>query len=200
MTCLSDPSFFYKTLTEEIGEKILNLLSSGEKKHSEYCAWHYPFKIDTDEKIIQWGYEVKRFSHNTDLGWDIYATAGPDSSCEPTIELNIFLNKGQWVKKHTIDRSVLFGVIAHEIHHIAQGPDLDDITCAEGQVDYFLDPREQEAFHIGFRAQSYYSGDAISDCIKDYLAPRVNLGILTTQDAQNILDKWLTVDWNCYKK
>lgn len=195
MINLNDSNFFYQSLTEEIGAEVLSALSRGIKNYEGCSIWPYPFQIDSEENVVQWKYDVKRFTEATQPSWDIYATAGPDATFEPSIELNIFLNKGKWIKGHGIDRAVLYGVIAHEIHHIAQGPELDDIAYSENQVDYFLDPREREAFHIGFRAQSFYSSVPMIECMKDYLLPRFSLGILTKGNIEDILEAWLNIDW-----
>jgi len=196
---LNDPNFFYNDLTQIIGGEILLSLSNSVKKHSNSELWLYPTSFEKREsEILYWSYEVFRLDTDSTSEWDIYANAGPDSSCEPTIEMSLFLKKGKWVKNHTISQAELFGVIAHEIHHIAQGyiPISENELKPSDQLSYFLDPREKEAFHIGFRAQSFYSGRSIEDCMTDYLGPRVDLNILTKEQSRKITREWLDVDWH----
>jgi hypothetical protein len=195
---LNNPSFFYNELTESIGSKILELLSRSIKKHGNAELWLYPTQFEKREaEVLYWSYEVFRLDTSSTSEWDIYANAGPDSSCEPTIEMSLFIKKGKWIKNHTISQPELFGVIAHEIHHIAQGyiPLSENDLGPSGHLSYFLDPREKEAFHMGFRAQSYYSNRSIESCMEDYLRPRVDLNILSKEQSEEIIRQWLCVDW-----
>ena len=196
---LNDPNFFYNELTQKIGNEVLLSLSNSTKKHNSSELWLYPTRFEKEEaEVLYWSYEVFRFDAASTFAWDIYANAGPDSSCEPTIEMSLFLRPGKWIKNHTISQAELFGVIAHEIHHIAQGyiPLNESALKPTDQLSYFLDPREQEAFHIGFRAQSRYSGKPIEDCMIEYLGPRVDLNILTKEQSKKIVREWLNVDWD----
>jgi hypothetical protein len=195
---LSDPRFFYEEMTSEIGGKILTLLQDSVKKHEDYIDWIYPIKISDDFFEVNWSYDVKRIDPKDNLGWDIYAQAGLNSMCAPSIDITLFVEKGKWIKYHKISKSELFGVIAHELHHIAQNSGvLSKLRKVEAgsAYKYFLDPAECEAFLVGFRAQSHYSGKNVADCMSDYLKPRVDQGYLTQDQKDKIINTWLTVKW-----
>ena len=195
---LSDPRFFYEEMTSAIGNKILSLLQTSVKKHEDYIDWIYPIKISDDFFEVNWSYDVKRIKQKDALDWDIYAQAGLNSMCAPSIDITLFIEKGKWIKRHRIAKSELFGVIAHELHHIAQNNGvLSKLRKAEvdDAYSYFLDPAECEAFLIGFRAQSHYSGRHVADCMSEYLAPRVAQGYLTQNQKDKIINTWLTVKW-----
>ena len=195
---LNDPNFFYEEMTRAIGDKILLLLQDSVKKHEDRIDWIYPIEISDEFFDVSWSYDVKRINQKDSLGWDIYAQAGMDSMCAPSIDIILFVEKGKWVKRHNISKSELYGVIAHELHHIAQNNRvLSKLRKVEpgDAFAYFLDPAECEAFLIGFRAQSHYSGKHVVDCMSDYLAPRVAQGYLTQQQKDKIINTWLTVKW-----
>tara|TARA_Y100001973_G_C5204542_1_gene340477 strand:+ start:3613 stop:4218 length:606 start_codon:yes stop_codon:yes gene_type:complete len=195
---LSDPNFFYEEMTSAIGNKILSLLRNSVKQHEDNIDWIYPIEISDEFFEVNWSYRVQRINQKDNLGWDIYAQAGLNSMCVPSIDIVLFVEKGKWIKRHEISKSELFGVIAHELHHIAQHDGvLSKLRKAdmEAACTYFLDPAECEAFLIGFRAQSHYSGKQVADCMSEYLSPRVDQGYLTQLQKDKIINTWLTVKW-----
>ena len=83
------------------------------------------------------------------------------------------------------------GVVAHELHHLTQNFDIA-IRPKEYSpiVNYFLNPIEIEAFHIGFRAEADISDKTIDACIRKYLDNFLKKRI-TMKEYEKIRVKWL---------
>ena len=61
----------------------------------------------------------------------------------------------------------------------------------ESIVEYFLNPIEIEAFHIGFRAESNQNLEPIENCIKRYLDNFLKDDRINQQEYEKIIVKWL---------
>ena len=66
-----------------------------------------------------------------------------------------------------------------------------EYSAPENLFDYFLNPIEVEAFHIGFRAESDQSNKSIEECIRKYLNNFLNDDRITKKEYENIIVKWL---------
>lgn len=190
---ISCKNFYYNKETHNIVENILAGLASNKKELEGYIQWDHNVK-----KIIHWKYNVCRLKNNSTHTWDLHAYAGLNESAEQSIELYIFIRKGTWTKNHQVSIPELIGVIAHELHHLVQDWKNKKVINSRKQdmLDYLLDPREKEAFHVGFRAQSIISKKSIVDCMDDYLNCKVKSGNITKDQKDTVINEWLTVDWS----
>ena len=102
---------------------------------------------------------------------------------------NMFLHTGLITKAGSA--SGVIGVIAHELHHLAQDFELAEYIIPDNIVDYFLSPIEIEAFHVGFRAESAQSNTSIEECIRKYLDNFLSDDRITKKEYENIVVKWL---------
>ena len=106
-----------------------------------------------------------------------------------------------WTKNHGIDLAELYNVVAHELHHLTQAQDYCERKLERlASYDYFMLPYEREAFHIGFRAQAAMSNIDIEKCMLNYLSPRMNMGLLTLEQVNDIIKAWMSVTWDCSGK
>ena len=101
------------------------------------------------------------------------------------------MQERKWIKNYDYDYAQVIGVIAHELHHLTQDFELSDYSTPENIVDYFLNPIEVEAFHIGFRAESNQNLEPIENCIKRYLDNFLKDNRITKKEYENIVVKWL---------
>ena len=187
----SDNKFYYNRLTEEIAQDIELCLCEGIKSKDVYRYWEYPIEILDKSQAVYVKWQVIR-SKNMKQQWDLYGFAGPNESYEPSIEIIIFLKPGIWQSKANIDGGSLRNVISHELHHLAQNIETDP---PKDCYEYFVCEHEAEAFRMGFRAQSNFSGIPESTLMERYLQPRVDNGELSIRQIDKIMDRWLNVDW-----
>lgn len=188
--------FYYNETAKAIADEIWEYMSKGSKECFEYNNWDYPIMIDHEEPIFQWDFSIQR-SDNIPTDYDIWASAGWNGSAEPSISVSIILPKGKWVKRHKVDYAVLFGTIAHELHHLAQGKSLEQYEASKKHFDkkeaansimkYYLSQCEIESFHIGFRAQCAVSGESLEDAMRYYLSHQD----LSEEQVQTVIDAWL---------
>ena len=200
---LNNKNFFYEEISRDIANQIIHLMSKGIDQFMEYEVWEYDIDIadsEYEKPIIKWVFNVSRVPHDvfaeSGREYDIVATAGYDECGELSIYLTVLLKKGAWIKKAKLDYAELIGVIAHEIHHITQNEKSILTDGYEGDdenqdMQYFLDPSEIEAFHIGFRAQCAISGEDMKTAMLAYLAYRE----LNQKQLNEIVETWLNVEF-----
>ena len=110
----------------------------------------------------------------------------------PHVNIQMLLQERKWMRKHQYEYAEIANVVAHELHHLAQDFELVDYSFdQESIIDYFLNPLEVEAFHIGFRAESDITGRSIEYCIRTYLSNFVENDLITKKECESILVKWL---------
>lgn len=204
LNILNDKNFYYKEISEHIANSIVSLMSEGHDMMLDYILWEYEdieiIDEDYEKPLIKWVFNIGRVPAGTfdssGRDYDITASAGYDECGELSVYINFLVKKGMWIKKLKIDYPELVGVIAHEIHHITQnekdiltaGYDGDDDNA---DVQYFLDPSEIEAFHVGFRAQCALSGEDMREAMLSYLKYRE----LSHDQVENIINEWLNVEF-----
>jgi len=194
---INKPSFFYQHLAGPITDSIISLMKNNIKSHSDTIDWIYNHKIDDEYNYVNWNFKLSR-SKSLQRSYDIWATAGLDECAEPAIDINIVLPAHARQKSIVIDRPELFGTVAHELHHIAQNTQSDYAikrVSSNKVLDYFLDPFEIEAFHIGFRAQSALSGAIISDIARHYLRNYK----LSESNLTKIVTAWQNTDFPIFE-
>ena len=172
---IDDKSFFYQKPAETIVESILELFQKGIKDFESYEMWPYDIPISSKEedyRYFNWTMNVVR-SDVSNFKYSLFGIAGRDYADEPSIGITVVLPRGKHMKKIKIDRSELFDVVAHELHHLAQNMDNNTYMKGSkhhtGKLAYLLDPYEIEAFHIGIRAQSRLSGKSFEAITRDYI-------------------------------
>ena len=137
--------------------------------------------------LVDWNFKVV----TTDVKRvDIWASAGFSESYLPEISLSIIMPKEAECPIDALNYSELVGVIAHELHHIAQKNEAmyhyqGDST--NPKVRYYLNPAEIPAFHIGFRAQCHISGEDMGLAMRAYLSHQG----LTDNETESIVAAWL---------
>jgi len=194
---INDKSFFYQEVANDIVNSILMLMNDGIKDYESYSLWNYNIPIsDVEEKYthFNWYFSISRMN-KTEFPWlrkyDILGSAGRDYFDEPSIDVNIILEKGCHQKKIEIEHAELYDVVSHELHHIAQNIDNNHysyLTKEKGKLAYLLDPYEIEAFHIGIRAQSNLSGKTFEEIAKNYIQLTWPFG--TETDILRIIKAW----------
>lgn len=203
-----DRNFFYKEEAEEIADCILSLLSQGTSEFEDYIHWRYDCPILNDSNIIIWSFNILKDDSDfiKQYKYDIWATAGANESDEPSIHVTIILPKRQWIKNQKIKREALIGVISHEIHHIAQN-NFDDVDNSNflyensfvnptKKILYLISDIEIEAFNIGARAESFYSGKDEAEIMMNYL---ICLNI-NDSDAKKIINIWANTQFEILRK
>ena len=200
---LNNKDFFYEEISKGIADQIVHLMLRGIDQFMEYEVWEYDIDIadsEYEKPIIKWVFNVSRVPHDvfeaSGREYDIVATAGYDECGELSIYLTVLLKKGAWIKKAKLDYAELVGVIAHEIHHITQNEKSILTDGYEGDdenqdMQYFLDPSEIEAFHVGFRAQCAISGEDMKTAMLAYLTYRE----LNQKQLNRIVEAWLNVEF-----
>lgn len=191
--------FFYDDITKPVTDQIFEMFKSGCKSFEGYAPWTYDIPILDDSRFINWTFGVARVPNLTRV--DIWASAGADECAEPSLDFTIVLKKGQHQKKAHIDYAELFGVVAHELHHIAQntekvGHHFPVPVCRSKKMSYFIDPIEVEAFNLGFRAQSSISGIPVVDIMSEYLS----LQLLDSDEKEYVMKLWLETDYPVLRK
>ena len=192
-TPINELSFYYNKLAETIANDILDNLELGIKIDETQYEWPYELLIDKedeDTKYFNFTFGIDRIPSKHFIKNDVVATSGLDECCMPHIKMQFMLQENKWIKKHDYTYSQIIGVVAHELHHLSQDFDLVDFT-AGNITEYFLNPIEIEAFHIGFRAEADNSNKSIKECIESYLNNFLDDERITTEDYKKIIVKWL---------
>ncbi len=193
---ISKQSFYYNELASEIARDIFDNLNEGIKWDQTQYEWPYDLIIDKEEDLryLNFTYSVERIPKADFTKNDIVASSGLDEACMPHIKIHMLMQEKKWIKKHDYGYGQVIGVVAHELHHLAQDFDLVKYHLPESGcslVDYFLNPIEVEAFHIGFRAESNYNLEPIEKCIKRYLDNFLNDNRITKKEYKEIIVKWM---------
>tara|TARA_Y100000385_G_C13029706_1_gene610162 strand:- start:319 stop:945 length:627 start_codon:yes stop_codon:yes gene_type:complete len=189
---INDKNFYYNELTKEITEDILENLSLGIKYDQTQYHWPYHLKIDDEEESLNFTYSVGRIPSKDFIKNDIIGSSGLDDFCLPHVTISMLIKEKKWIKNHSYTFSEIAGVVAHELHHLTQDFELSVMPTENTPiVNYFLNPIEIEAFHIGFRAESSFSNTTIEMCIEKYLNNFLNNNSINTKDYQKIFVKWL---------
>jgi len=167
---ISDPAFFYQNMAVGFADQILDVIKSNCKEYFDYSFWEYNHPIDSEDMTVGIKLNVVRSKACTSK-YDIWASAGLDESAELCVNITVVMPPKVWQKNVSIDKAELVGILSHELHHIAQSNCLDSYPAnmKKGKMSYFLDPFEVEAFHIGFRAQSFFSGESFEDLASRYI-------------------------------
>jgi hypothetical protein len=192
-TQINESCFYYNKLAARITDDIFENLNYGIKWDQTQYDWPYNLIIDKEEDIqyINFTYSVDRVPSDEFIKNDIVGSSGLDEICMPHVKIHMLMEARKWIKSHFYDYAQVIGVIAHELHHLTQDFELVDYKRPENIVDYFLNPIEIEAFHIGFRAESSHSNKTIEECIKKYLNNFLNDDRITKKEYENIFVKWL---------
>lgn len=190
---INENSFYYNELATKITDDIFENLNYGIKyDHTQY-EWPYDLSIDKEENLcyMNFTYFVDRIPSHEFTKNDIIGSSGLDEICIPHIKIHMLMEERKWIKSRYYDYAQVLGVIAHELHHLAQDFDLVDYRMPDNLIDYFLNPIEVEAFHVGFRAESAQSNKTIEHCIRKYLDSFLNDDRITKKEYENIVVKWL---------
>tara|TARA_B100000131_G_C17877647_1_gene516923 strand:+ start:27 stop:632 length:606 start_codon:yes stop_codon:yes gene_type:complete len=192
---IRDEKFYYNDLTYFISERILECINEGIKSNWGNVYWPYPTKILNDSYSVEYKWEMHRVKQ--DHRWDVVGYAGPNESFEPSVEFHFLLKKGIWSRKAGISKAAIINVVAHELHHIAQGYSGDSRNLDEEKpYEYFLLPHEIEAFHVGFRAESDFTGHSMKKLMKEYLSGWIAAKDITKKQSNTIIDAWLKPQWS----
>ena len=191
-TKINESDFYYNNIASQITNDILENLELGIKYDQSQYEWPYDLLIDEedDTRYFNFTFGIDRIPVEHFIKNDIIATSGLDECCMPHIKINMLLQKRKWIKKHDYVYSQIVGVVAHELHHLTQDFNLVNMI-PESIVDYFLNPIEIEAFHVGFRAEADNSNKTIKECIENYLINFLNDERINKKEYENILVKWL---------
>ena len=202
---IQEETFFYREMTEKIAEVIESSLSEGAIYQEGIILWDYPISILNDELAIDWTFEVVKDETLRKNDYVLSASAGANESDMPSIHIFITLPKGSWVKKHNVCPAALRGVIAHEIHHLAQNSEESNFFSEShslikkidnARVSYLLCSLEIEAFKIGARAESFYSGKPQREIMLEYLMTFD----MCKDDASQIADVWMSTSFPAFKE
>jgi hypothetical protein len=211
MINLNDTNFYYNDLTMKILNQVQTNIISGNRKFEKYTHWDYPIAILNNWQTFKYEYDIIRESKDQWYDFDIVGSSGPDESHEPSIQLSFLVKKGMWIRnamKH-FGNAKIANVIAHELHHLAQNIECIPIADIESiprhmrenpYVNYFLNPYEREAYHIGFRAESDISGRSLRYCIHDYLYSYKEAGKLTQSEYDYIYIHWCSPEIELVKQ
>ena len=190
---INENSFYYNELATKITDDIFENLNYRIKyDHTQY-EWPYDLSIDKEENLryMNFTYFVDRIPHYEFTKNDIVGCSGLDEICIPHVKIHMLMEERKWIKSQYYDYAQVTGVIAHELHHLAQDFDLVEYSSPDNIVDYFLNPIEIESFHIGFRAESDQSGRTIEECIRKYLDNFLNDNRISKKEYENIVVNWL---------
>lgn len=192
-TPINELSFYYNKLAREITDDIFNNLNDGIKWDQTQYEWPYDLLIDKEEdfRYLNFTYSVERISKKYFIKNDIVGSSGLDEACMPHIKIHMLMQERKWIKNYDYGYAQIIGVIAHELHHLAQDFESADYKMPDNIVDYFLNPIEVEAFHIGFRAESNENLESIANCIKRYLNNFLNDNRINQEEYEKIFVKWL---------
>ena len=192
-TPINDPKFYYNELSDKIADDLFGNLGDGIKWDQTQYEWPYDLIIDKEENLryLNFTFSVERIPKEDFIKNDIVASSGLDEAYMPHIKIHMLMEERKWIKNHDYDYAQVMGVISHELHHLAQDFELVDYKMPDNIVDYFLNPIEVEAFHIGFRAESDQNLETIETSIKRYLDNFLHDGRITKKEYENIVVKWL---------
>lgn len=195
-TPINDLNFYYNELADKIAEDIFANLSDGIKWDQTQYEWPYDLIIEKEEDLryFNFTFSVERISKKDFIKNDIVASSGLDEACMPHIKVHMIMEEKKWIKNHDYNYAQLIGVISHELHHLVQDFDLVEYKLPDNIIDYFLNPIEIEAFHIGFRAESDQNLEPIENSIKRYLDNFLNDGRISEKEYEKIFVKWLKPD------
>jgi hypothetical protein len=185
--------FYYNKLSSKITDDIFQNLNDGIKWDQTQYEWPYDLLIDKEEdfRYLNFTYSVERIPKEDFIKSDIVGSSGLDEACMPHVKIHMLMEEKKWIKKHDYDYAQVVGVIAHELHHLTQDFELVNYQMSDNIVNYFLNPIEVEAFHIGFRAESNYNLEPIEKCIKRYLDNFLNDNRITKKEYEKIFVNWL---------
>ena len=192
-TPINNLNFYYNKLATKITDDIFDNLNDGIKWDQTQYEWMYDLKIDKEEdfQYLNFSYEVERIPKKDFIKNDIIGSSGLDEICMPHIKIYMLIQEKKWIKNYDYEYSQVVGVIAHELHHLTQDFDLIEYQMPDNLVEYFLNPIEVEAFHIGFRAESAQTDESIETRIRKYLDNFLHDNRITKQEYENIVVKWL---------
>ena len=192
-TPINDLSFYYNELSDKIADDIFSNLSDGIKWDQTQYEWPYDLIIEKEEDLryLNFTFSVERISKKDFIKNDIIASSGLDEACMPHIKVHMLMEERKWIKNHDYDYAQVMGVISHELHHLTQDFELIDYDIPNNIIDYFLNPIEIEAFHIGFRAESDQNLEPIENSIKRYLDNFLKDDRINKEEYEKILVKWL---------
>ena len=188
---INEKNFYYNDLTKEITDYILENLDLSINYDQNQYHWPYNLKIDDEEEYLNFTYSVCRIPSIHFVKDDIIGSSGLDSCYLPHIDIKMLLQERKWLKNHKYKYAEIAGVVAHELHHLTQNFDIAIRPKKYSPiVNYFLNPIEIEAFHIGFRAEADISDKTIDACIRKYLDNFLKKRI-TMKEYEKIRVKWL---------
>ena len=192
-TPINELSFYYNELSDKIVNDIFNNLADGIKWDQTQYEWLYDLVIEEEENLsyLNFTFSVERISKEDFIKNDVFASSGLDEACMPHIKIHMLMEERKWIKNHDYDYAQIMGVISHELHHLTQDFELIDYKTPENIVDYFLNPIEVEAFHVGFRAESDQNSEPIENSIKRYLNNFLSDGRINHEEYEKILVKWM---------
>lgn len=201
-----DKEFYYQDTASVIVDSILSLISQGVKNFESYESWIYtaPLSYEEEYSHFNWRYNVCRIDDKnwvTESGYDLYGLAGKDFCDEPSIEISVAIPKGKHQKRINFDRSELFDVVAHELHHLAQNIEGNCYPRPDnnhsGRLSYLLDPYEVEAFHIGIRARSALTGRSFESIAYDYISKSWPEG--DKNQIEEVIKEWKNTDFPAFR-
>lgn len=192
-TPINDSSFYYNKLASKITDDIFDNLNDGIKWDQTQYDWPYDLMIDKEEdfRYVNFTFSVERVSKKDFIQNDIVGSSGLDEIGMPHIKIHMLMEENKWIKNHDYNYGQVIGVIAHELHHLTQDFELVDYKMPDNIVDYFLNPIEIEAFHIGFRAESIQNSESIQSCIERYLDNFLKDYRINQKEYEKILVNWL---------
>jgi hypothetical protein len=192
-TPINELSFYYNKLATKITDDIFDNLNDGIKWDQTQYEWPYDLLIDKEEDFnyLNFTYSVERIPEKDFIKNDIIGSSGLDEACMPHVKINMLTKERKWIKNCDYDYSQVIGVVAHELHHLTQDFELVNYQMPDNIVDYFLNPIEIEAFHIGFRAESGQNSEPIELPIKRYLENFLINGLINQKEYEKILVNWL---------
>ena len=195
---ISDSNFFYQDMSVDLANQILDLLQSNCKEYFDYGFWKYNHPIDSDDPLVGLHLKVVRSTACTSK-YDIWATAGLNESAELCVNITVVLPPKVWQKNVCIDRAELIGIISHELHHVAQSNCTETFPTnrRKEKMSYFLDPYEVEAFHIGFRAHSHFSGRSFENLAEQYI--RLTASNLTRDEINFVVKTWQETSFEVFE-
>ena len=192
-TPINELNFYYNELSDKIADDIFTNLGNGIKWDQTQYDWPYDLIIEKEEDLryLNFTFSVERVPKKDFIKNDIVASSGLDEACMPHIKIHMLMEERKWIKNHDYDFAQVMGVISHELHHLAQDFELINYSMPDNIVDYFLNPIEIEAFHIGFRAESDQNLESIEEPIKRYLNNFLNTNVISQEEYEKILVKWM---------
>ena len=192
-TPINELSFYYNKLASKITDDIFDNLNDGIKWDQTQYDWPYDLSIDKEEdfRYLNFTYLVNRIPKKDFVKNDIIGSSGLDEICMPHVKIHMLMQERKWIKNYDYKYAQVIGVISHELHHLVQDFDLVEYQMPDNLIDYFLNPIEVEAFHIGFRAEASQSGKSIEECIRKYLDNFLSDDRITKKEYENIVVKWL---------